>query len=80
MIENLQESINNQKVQKFVPVLDGNSSMKNAPKLSAKIRKTNMQNQTNTKHFSNPEDIFKSAKNFLEKRYPKEDSSKTTIS
>ena len=25
-----------------------------------------MQNQTNTKHFSKPEDIFKSAKNFLE--------------
>ena len=39
-----------------------------------------MQNQTNTKHFSNPEEIFKSAKNFLEKRNPKEDSSKTTIS
>ena len=40
----------------------------------------NMQNQTNTKRFSNPEEIFKSAKNFLEKRNPKEDSSKTTIS
>ena len=39
-----------------------------------------MQNQTNTKHFSNPEDIFKSAKNFLEKLNTKEDSSKTTIS
>ena len=39
-----------------------------------------MQNQTSTKHFSNPEDIFKSAKNFLEKRNPKEDSSKTTLS
>ena len=39
-----------------------------------------MQNQTNKKHFSNPEDIFKSAKNFLEKSSPKEDSSKTTIS
>ena len=39
-----------------------------------------MQNQTNTKHFSNPEDIFKSAKNFLERRKPKSDSSKTTIS
>ena len=32
-----------------------------------------MQNQTNTKYFSNPEVIFKSAKNFLEKRNPKED-------
>ena len=30
------ESINNQKVQKFVSVLDGNSRVKNAPKLSAK--------------------------------------------
>ena len=38
-----------------------------------------MQNQTNTKHFSNPEDIFKSTKNFLEKRNLKEDSSKTNI-
>ena len=35
-----------------------------------------MQNQTITKYFSNPEDIFKSAKNFLEKRNPKEDSLK----
>ena len=40
-----------------------------------------MQNKTNTKHFSNPEDILrKSAKNFVEKRNPKKDSSKTTIS
>ena len=39
-----------------------------------------MQNQTHTKYFSTPEDIFKSAKNFLEKRNPEEDSSKTTIS
>ena len=31
-----QESINNQTVQKFVPVLHGNLSVKNAPKLSAK--------------------------------------------
>ena len=35
--------------------------------------------QTNTQHFSNPEHIFKSAKNFLEKRNPIEDSSKTII-
>ena len=40
----------------------------------------NVQNQTNVKHFSNPEDIFKSIKNFLEKRNHKENSSKTTIS
>ena len=39
-----------------------------------------MQNQTDTKHFKNPEDIFKSAKNFSEKLSTKEDSSKTTIS
>ena len=31
-------------------------------------------------NFSNPENIFKSAKNFLEKLNTKEDSSKTTIS
>ena len=40
MIENLQEKLHQgkhkQKVQKFVPVLDENLSMKNAPKLSAK--------------------------------------------
>ena len=39
-----------------------------------------MQNQTNTKYSSNTEDIFKSAKNILEKLNTKEDSSKTTIS
>ena len=38
-----------------------------------------MQIQTNTKHFSKPEDIFKSVKNVLEKRNSKEDSSKTTV-
>ena len=31
-----QEECNNQKVQKFVPVLEENLSVKNAPKLSAK--------------------------------------------
>ena len=41
MIENLhkklhQGSVNNQKVQKFIPVFDENLSVKNAPKLSAK--------------------------------------------
>ena len=39
-----------------------------------------MQNQTNTKHYSNSEDIFKSAKNLLEKFNTREDSLKTTIS
>ena len=41
MIKNLQEklhqgSINHLQVQKFVPVLDGNLSVTNAPKLFAK--------------------------------------------
>ena len=31
-----QEKLNNQKVQKFVPVLEGNLSVKNAPNFSAK--------------------------------------------
>ena len=39
-----------------------------------------MQNQTNTKYYSNSEDIFKSAKNLLEKFNTREDSLKTTIS
>ena len=38
-----------------------------------------MLNQTNAKHFINPEDIFKSGKHFLEKRKPKEESLKTTL-
>ena len=47
MIENLQEtlhkgSVNNQKVQKFVPVEYGNLSMKNAPKPSAKYLEDNI--------------------------------------
>ena len=37
-----------------------------------------MQNQINTKHNSNPKNIFKSTKNFLEKLNP--NSSKTVIS
>ena len=40
----------------------------------------NMQNQTNTKHSINSEDIFKSTKNVLEKCSTKEDSSNTTTS
>ena len=38
-----------------------------------------MQNQTNRKHFCSPEDIFKSAKIFLEKLNPKKNSTITTI-
>ena len=41
---------------------------------------TNMQNQTNAKHFSNSEDILKSTKNVLENPNTKEDSSNTTTS
>ena len=40
----------------------------------------NMQNQTNTKHSSNSENIFKSTKNFLEKLKTKEDFSNTNTS
>ena len=41
MIKNLQEklhqvNLNNRKVQTFVPILNGNLLMKNAPKLSSK--------------------------------------------
>ena len=44
------------------------------------IRRQNIQSQTILQHFSNPEDTFKSAKNFLEKRDPEGDSYKATIS
>ena len=39
-----------------------------------------MQNQTNTKHCSNPMNLFKSARNFLENLDRKENSSETTVS
>ena len=45
-----------------------------------KFTRQNMQNQTNTKHSINSEDIFKSTKNVLEKCSTKEDSSNTTTS
>ena len=38
-----------------------------------------MQNQTNTKHCSNPNNLFKSARNFLENLDRKENS-ETTVS
>ena len=67
-------------MQKFVPILDGNLSVKNAPKPSAtyledKICKIKqIQNTSVTlKTFLNQ------LKNFLEKRNLKEDSSKTNI-
>ena len=83
MIENLYEQLhqgntNNEKVQKLVPVLDGNLSVKNAAKLSVKYLDDKISNKY--KQSSNFEDIFKSAKNCLEKLSAKEDSFKTTIS
>ena len=55
-------------MQKFVPLLEGNLSLKNAPNFSAKyLQKKNLEDQTNVKHSSNPADIFKSTKNVLEK-------------
>ena len=45
-----------------------------------KIGKTKYANQANTNHSSNHQNIFKSAKNFLENHNTKECSSKTTLS
>ena len=61
-----QEECNNQKVQQFVPVLDENLSVKNAPKISAKY----LQDKTcKTKQMQNlpltHENIFKSTKSVL---------------
>ena len=44
------------------------------------LERQNMQNQTNAKHSTNSEDIFKPTKNVLEKCSTKEDSSNTTTS
>ena len=76
-----QEECNNQKVQKFVPVLEENLSVKNAPKLSRKY----LQDKTcKTKQMQNIpltlEDIFKSTKSILRKCSTKEDFSNTTTS
>ena len=56
-----------------MPVLDGNLNVKNAPKLSAKYLEDKICKIKQTQNI-NPEVIFKSAKSFLEKRNPKEDS------
>ena len=86
MIENLQEKLHQEeskqsKGAKICASIRWELERKKCSKTFCKIfRKQNRQNQTDTKHSSNPEDIFKSAKNFLEKINPKEDSSKTTIS
>ena len=76
-----QEECKNQKVQKFVPVLEENLSVKNAPKLSAKY----LQGKTcKAKQMQNIpltlEDIFKSTKSALGKCFTKEDSSNATTS
>ena len=73
MTENFQDKLhqeerNNQKVQKFVPVLEENLSVKNAPKLSAKY----LQDKTcKTKQMQNIpltlQDIFKSTKSLFRK-------------
>ena len=86
MTENFQDKLhreerNNQNVQTFVPVLEENLSVKNAPKLSAKY----LQDKTwKTKQMQNIlltlEDIFKSTKSVLGKCSTKEDSSNTTTS
>ena len=44
------------------------------------LERQNMQNQTNAKHSTNSEEIFKSTKNVLEKCNTKDDSSNTTTS
>ena len=45
-----------------------------------KFTRQNMQNQTNTKHSINSEDIYNSTKNVLENRSTKEDFSSSTTS
>ena len=87
MIENLQETLHQGKHKqskgaKIFASIRWELEYEKCSKTFCKIfSKQNMQNQTSAKHFSNPEDIFKSAKNFLEKRNPNKDSSsKTTIS
>ena len=75
-----ERTVNNQKVQKFLPVLEVNLSMKNVPKRSAKCfqAKTCKIKQMQNIPFS--VDIFKSTKNVLQKRSTKEDSSTPTTS
>ena len=74
MIENLQERLR-----------QGKGKQSKGAKFCASIRRTWVWKNTlklSAKHLedNNPKDIFKSAKNFLGKGSPKEDSSKTAIS
>ena len=83
MIENLQEKLHQgkHKQSKGGKSIRWQLECEKCSKTFCKIfGRQNIQNQTNAKHFSNFEYILKSAKNLLEKRKPKEDSSNTTIS
>ena len=73
-------SVNNQKVQKFVRVLEVNLIVKNAPKRPAKYLQDKTCKIKQMQNISLPEDIFKSTKNVLEKFGTKEDSYNTTTS
>ena len=76
-----QRSLNNQKAQKFVPVLGENLSVKNAPKLSAKYLVDKICKIKQIQNIQVTLRIFLNQLNFfLKKLSPKEDSSKTTIS
>ena len=75
-----QEECNNQKVQIFVPVLEGNLSVKNAPKHFAKYLQYKTWKIKQMQNIPLIEDIFKSTKNVLEKRSTQKDSSDTAIS
>ena len=76
-----QEECNNQKVQKFVPVLEKNLSVKIAPKFSAKYLQDKICKAKEMQNFPlTLEDIFKSTKRALGKCSTKKDSSNTTTS
>ena len=85
MIENLQEKLHQEehkqsKGAKICASIRWDLECESCSKTFCKIfGRLNMQNQSNAKHFSNPEDIFKSPKSFLKKLNTKEDSCKTTI-
>ena len=72
--------VNNQKLQKFVPVLEENFSEKCSKTFCQIFERQKMQNQTNVKHSINSENIFKSTKNVFEKCSAKEDPSNTATS
>ena len=86
MIENLQEKLHQGEIKqskgaKICASIRWEFQCEKCSKTFWKIfGRQNIQNQTNIKHSSNPEDIFKSTKNFLEKLNTKGASSKTTIS